>query len=69
MNMTSLTRARIRQVIRKHRGSLKAVACAAGVKPPSVHKWLKGHGTSANIEHHATARALELLEASTKGGK
>ena len=65
----TLTRSQIRAAIRSHRGALLAVAVAAGVKSPTVHKWLKGHMQSANVEQHARAKAQELLSNCGKKGK
>ena len=60
-NNTSFRRAEIRKLFKKHRGSAAEVSRRAGVIPQAVSAWLKGVLVSANIEAHARAVALEIL--------
>lgn len=58
----NLSRKQIREIVRRHKGSVMRIAERAGVTHPGVSRWLKGHQASATIERNARAVALELLE-------
>lgn len=58
----NLTRRQIREIVRRHKGSVMRIAERAGVTHPGVSRWLKGHQSSATIERAARGLANELLE-------
>lgn len=58
---TTLRRVQIRDILRRHRGSIVAVAGEIGRSHVSVTRWLDGKITSANVEAACRAKALELL--------
>jgi len=64
---TTLTRAALRRILKRHKGSISAIAGALGhTTHVSVSNWLRGQGTSRPIEGAVRAKALELLEQEKK---
>ena len=57
-----LRRTEVRAALRRHRGSIKAIAENLDVTVTSVVQWLNGRMTSRNIERACHERAAELLK-------
>jgi len=57
-----LRRTEVRAALRRHRGSIKAIAGDLDVTITSVVQWLGGRMTSGRIERACQAKALELLK-------
>lgn len=58
----TLGRKQIRDLFRRHKGSVQRTADLAGVTHPVVSQWLRGKTTSANVAEKAQKVARELLE-------
>jgi len=59
-DQTSFSRPQIRDLFRKHPGTVTELARELGITHPSVSLWLKGRGVSARIAEAAQRKALEL---------
>jgi len=59
---TKLRRVQIREILRRHEGSIGAVATDLGITIQTVSKWLAGQTTSKRVSEAAERRALALLE-------
>lgn len=57
-----MTRAEIKAVLERHRGSSAEVMRRAAVDASLVSHWLKWKANSKNVEFHATQVARELLD-------
>lgn len=57
----SLTRAKIRKLIRSERGAMRRIAAELGINPTVVTLVLQGKTKSARVLDAATARALAIL--------
>ena len=58
-----MTRARLRRLFLRHKGSMSAVARDAGVSKMSVSLWFAGRMTSAKVQRVVVEHAPRLLEA------
>lgn len=57
-----LRRVEIREILRRHEGSIGAVARELGITISSVSMWLYGRSKSSRVAAAAERRALALLE-------
>jgi DNA-binding transcriptional regulator YiaG len=57
-----LRRTQIREILRRHEGSIGAVAKDLGITIQTVSKWLAGGTKSKRVAEAAERRALALLE-------
>lgn len=62
----SLTRVQVREVLRRHRGSILEIAADLGITHVTISQWLKGKTTSRRVAEAATKKALDLLASEKK---
>lgn len=56
-----LRRVQIREILKRHPGSIGEVAERLGVSKPMISKWLYGSTTSRRVAEALHAKALDLL--------
>jgi predicted transcriptional regulator len=61
-NETKLRRVQIREILRRHEGSIGAVAKELEISIQMVSQWLAGRSKSKRVAEAAERRALALLE-------
>jgi transcriptional regulator with XRE-family HTH domain len=66
MTTATLRRTEVRTILKRNRGSIKAIADDLGITITTVGDWMRGKTTSARVAAAAQAKALELLEAERK---
>jgi len=59
---TTLRRVEVREILQRHKGSIKEVAESLGVNHASVSMWLGGRTKSKRVAEAATLKALQLQE-------
>jgi hypothetical protein len=63
---TLLSCEEIREILDRHPGSRGEICAAASVTRQTLHLWLDGKTTSANIQTAARAKAVALLKIEAK---
>lgn len=64
-----LTKAVIRGVLRRNRGSKLVLAARAGVSRPMISRWLRGRSKSQRVAAEAQLLAAELLQREAAAGE
>lgn len=57
-----LRRPQVREILKRHRGSISQIADELGITTTSVSMWLRGRGVSRRIEAASQVKALQLLK-------
>lgn len=62
LQQAELRRVEIREILKRHEGSITALANELGLKVPTVSGWLYGKTKSKRIADAAHEKALDLLK-------
>lgn len=57
-----LRRTQVREILKRHPGSISRLAAELGITVQSVSLWLRGKHASQRVERAAQKKAQELLE-------